>query len=230
MRHGKKFPHLGRKTAHRKYMLANMACSLIEHKSINTTLAKAKALKLFIEPIITKSKNDSTHNRRIAFRYLRDKKAVTELFREISVKIGDRPGGYTRVIKLGNRLGDNADMALIELVDYNEIYSTNKPDKKRRRRRRKSSQNLVQPKPENQESITENDVDEKVEETVVDVKKEAPAAEEAPAEDAPAEEAPAVEEAPAEDAPAEEAPAEDAPAEEAPAEDSKENEDDKKTE
>ena len=210
MRHGKKFPHLGRKTAHRKYMLANMACSLIEHKSINTTLAKAKALKLFIEPIITKSKNDSTHNRRIAFRYLRDKKAVTELFREISVKIGDRPGGYTRVIKLGNRLGDNADMALIELVDYNEIYSTNKPDKKRRRRRRKSSQNLVQPKPENQESLTENDVDEKVEETVVDVKKEAPAAEEPAAEEAPAAEEPA--------------------AEEAPAEDSKENEDDKKTE
>ena len=139
MRHGKKIPHLGRKTAHRKYMLANMACSLIEHKSINTTLAKAKALKLFIEPIITKSKNDSTHNRRIAFRYLRDKNAVTELFRDISVKIGDRPGGYTRVIKLGNRLGDNADMALIELVDYNELYSTSKPDRKRRRRRKKSS-------------------------------------------------------------------------------------------
>ena len=138
MRHGKKFPHLGRKTAHRKYMLANMACSLIEHKSINTTLAKAKALKLFIEPIITKSKNDSTHNRRIAFRYLRDKNAVTELFRDISVKIGDRPGGYTRVIKLGNRLGDNANMALIELVDYNELYSSTKPDKKRRRRRKSS--------------------------------------------------------------------------------------------
>ena len=155
MRHGKKFPHLGRKTAHRKYMLANMACSLIEHKSINTTLAKAKALKLFIEPIITKSKNDSTHNRRIAFRYLRDKTAVTELFREISVKIGDRPGGYTRVIKLGNRLGDNADMALIELVDYNETYSTSKPDKKRRRRRKKSSQNLVKAKPENEEALTQ---------------------------------------------------------------------------
>ena len=153
MRHGKKFPHLGRKTAHRKYMLANMACSLIEHKSINTTLAKAKALKLFIEPIITKSKNDSTHNRRVAFRYLRDKTAVTELFREISVKIGDRPGGYTRVIKLGNRLGDNADMALIELVDYNEIYSSSKPDKKRRRRRKKSSQNLVKSQPANQDSV-----------------------------------------------------------------------------
>ena len=191
MRHGKKFPHLGRKTAHRKYMLANMACSLIEHKSINTTLAKAKALKLFIEPIITKSKNDSTHNRRIAFRYLRDKTAVTELFREISVKIGDRPGGYTRVIKLGNRLGDNADMAMIELVDYNEIYSSSKPDKKRRRRRKKSSQNQVK-------SQT--------------VEQEAPAVEEAPAE------APAVEEAPAEAPAVEEAPAEASAVEEAPAE------------
>ena len=143
MRHGKKFPHLGRKTAHRKYMLANMACSLIEHKSINTTLAKAKALKLFIEPIITKSKNDSTHNRRIAFKYLRDKNAVTELFREISVKVGDRPGGYTRVIKLGNRLGDNASMALIELVDYNELYSTNKPERRRRRKRKKSTEPII---------------------------------------------------------------------------------------
>ena len=134
MRHGKKFPHLGRKTAHRKYMLANMACSLIEHKSINTTLTKAKALKMFIEPIITKSKNDSTHNRRVVFKYLRDKEAVTELFREISVKIGDRPGGYTRVIKLGNRLGDNADMAMIELVDFNETFDIAKSKKKSRRR------------------------------------------------------------------------------------------------
>ena len=178
MRHGKKIPHLGRKTAHRKYMLANMACSLIEHKSINTTLAKAKALKLFIEPIITKSKNDSTHNRRIAFRYLRDKNAVTELFRDISVKIGDRPGGYTRVIKLGNRLGDNADMALIELVDYNELYSTSKPDRKRRRRRRKSS---------DENSIVSTS------QSIQPAAEEAPAVEEAPA----AEEAPAVEEAPA---------------------------------
>ena len=118
MRHGKKFAHLGRKTPHRKYMLANMACSLIEHKSINTTVAKAKALKRYIEPLITKSKNDSTHNRRIVFSYLKNKYAVTELFRDISVKIGDRPGGYTRIIKLGNRLGDNASMAMIELVDY----------------------------------------------------------------------------------------------------------------
>ncbi|MDA7810627.1 50S ribosomal protein L17, partial [Flavobacteriaceae bacterium] len=125
MRHGKKIAHLGRKTGHRKYMLANMACSLIEHKSINTTVAKAKALKRYVEPLITKSKNDSTHNRRIVFSYLKNKYAVTELFRNISDKIGDRPGGYTRIIKLGNRLGDNASMALIELVDFNSIYNIN---------------------------------------------------------------------------------------------------------
>jgi len=123
MRHGKKFNHLGRKTAHRKAMLANMSCSLIEHKRINTTVAKAKALRVFIEPLITKSKDDTTHNRRIVFSYLRDKFAVTELFKEISVKIADRPGGYLRIIKLGNRQGDNAPMAMVELVDYNEIYN-----------------------------------------------------------------------------------------------------------
>ena len=123
MRHGKKFNHLGRKTAHRKAMLANMACSLIEHKRINTTVAKAKALRVFVEPLITKSKADTTHNRRIVFSYLRDKYAVTELFKEISVKVADRPGGYLRIIKLGNRQGDNAPMAMVELVDYNEIYN-----------------------------------------------------------------------------------------------------------
>jgi large subunit ribosomal protein L17 len=139
MRHGKKIAHLGRKTPHRKYMLANMACSLIEHKSINTTVAKAKALKKYIEPLITKSKSDSTHNRRIVFSYLKNKYAVTELFRDISVKIGDRPGGYTRIIKLGNRLGDNASMAMIELVDYNTIYNTENDSAKKTRRRKKSS-------------------------------------------------------------------------------------------
>ena len=128
--------HLGRKTAHRKSMLANMACSLIEHKRINTTVTKAKALKQFIEPLVTKSKNDTTHNRRLAFSALRDKTAVTELFRNISDKIGDRPGGYTRIIKLGNRLGDNAAMAMIELVDFNEVYETQKPEKKKSRRSR----------------------------------------------------------------------------------------------
>ena len=139
MRHGKKIAHLGRKTPHRKYMLANMACSLIEHKSINTTVAKAKALKKYIEPLITKSKSDSTHNRRIVFSYLKNKYAVTELFRDISVKIGDRPGGYTRIIKLGNRLGDNASMAMIELVDYNTIYNAGTDSSKKTRRRKKSS-------------------------------------------------------------------------------------------
>ncbi len=138
MRHGKKFNHLGRKTAHRKSMLANMACSLIEHKRINTTVAKAKALKQFVEPLVTKSKEDTTHNRRLVFARLRQKDAVTELFRDVAPKIGDRPGGYTRIIKLGNRLGDNADMAMIELVDYNEIYNAGKPAKKKSTRRGKS--------------------------------------------------------------------------------------------
>ncbi len=137
MRHGKKFNHLGRKTAHRKSMLANMACSLIEHKRINTTVAKAKALKQFVEPMITKSKEDTTHNRRIVMAKLRQKDAVTELFRDVATKIGDRPGGYTRIIKLGNRLGDNADMAMIELVDYNEIYNAGKKEKKTTRRSRR---------------------------------------------------------------------------------------------
>ena len=135
MRHGEKVNHLGRKTAHRKAMLANMACSLIEHKRINTTVAKAKALKQFVEPLVTKSKEDTTHNRRIVFSRLRQKDAVTELFKEVAVKVGDRPGGYTRIIKLGNRLGDNADMALIELVDYNEIYNAGKATKKKSTRR-----------------------------------------------------------------------------------------------
>ena len=146
MRHGKKINHLGRKTAHRKAMLANMACSLIEHKRINTTVAKAKALKQFVEPLITKSKAENnqttekgTHNRRIVFKSLRDKHAITELFSTVSEKIADRPGGYTRIIKLGNRLGDNADMAMIELVDFNEIYNTEKTAKKTTRRSRRGA-------------------------------------------------------------------------------------------
>ena len=145
MRHGKKFNHLGRQTAHRKAMLDNMACSLIEHKRINTTVAKAKALRVFVEPLITKSKSDTTHNRRVVFSYLRDKYAVTELFKEISVKIADRPGGYIRIIKLGNRQGDNAPMAMVELVDYNEIYNPkgNKAKKTTRRSRRKKSDEVV---------------------------------------------------------------------------------------
>ena len=135
MRHGKKVMHLGRKTAHRKSMLSNMACSLIEHKRINTTVTKAKALKQFVEPIITKAKSDTTHNRRLVFSSLRDKETVTELFRDVATKVGDRPGGYTRIIKLGNRLGDNASMAMIELVDYNEVYKSEASEKKKTRRR-----------------------------------------------------------------------------------------------
>ena len=127
-------------------MLANMACSLIEHKRINTTVAKAKALKVFVEPLITKAKAENnitaekgTHNRRIVFRNLRDKNAITELFSVVSEKVGERPGGYTRIIKLGNRLGDNADMAMIELVDFNEIYNADKAKKKTTRRSRRGS-------------------------------------------------------------------------------------------
>jgi large subunit ribosomal protein L17 len=138
MRHGKKFNHLGRKTAHRKSMFANMACSLIEHKRINTTVAKAKALRQFVEPLITKSKDDTTHNRRVVFSYLRNKFMVTELFKEVSVKVADRPGGYVRIIKLGSRQGDNAPMAMIELVDYNPNYNPNNKAKKKTTRRGKT--------------------------------------------------------------------------------------------
>ena len=131
MRHGKKLIKLGRKSAHRKSMLANMAVSLFEHKRITTTTTKAKALKIFVEPLITKSKNDTVHNRRLCFSKLRNKLGVKILFDEISKKIANRPGGYTRVIKLGNRLGDNASMAMIELVDFNDLYnrtSSNEPE------------------------------------------------------------------------------------------------------
>lgn len=151
MRHGKKINHLGRKTPHRKAMLANMANSLIEHKRINTTVAKAKALKAFVEPLITKSKTDNTHNRRVVFSYLRNKHAVTELFREVAAKVGDRPGGYTRIIKTGTRLGDNAEMCMIELVDFNDIYTNAKQEatkSKRRRRRGGSSSDAATPKTE----------------------------------------------------------------------------------
>ncbi|WP_435873467.1 50S ribosomal protein L17 [Plebeiibacterium sediminum] len=142
MRHRKKFNHLGRKSSHRKAMLSNMAASLILHKRIKTTVAKAKALRMYVEPLITKSKDDSTQQRRIVFGYLNNKFAVSELFREVAGKVGERPGGYTRILKLGNRLGDNAEMCYIELVDYNEnMLSASKPqaDKKSRRTRRKKA-------------------------------------------------------------------------------------------
>ncbi|WP_337420976.1 50S ribosomal protein L17 [Phocaeicola sp.] len=139
MRHNKKFNHLGRTASHRNAMLSNMACSLIKHKRITTTVAKAKALKKFVEPLITKSKEDTTNSRRVVFSNLQDKFAVTELFKEISVKVADRPGGYTRIIKTGNRLGDNAEMCFIELVDYNENMAKTAAKKATRTRRSKKS-------------------------------------------------------------------------------------------
>ena len=144
MRHGKKLNHLSRKAPHRKAMMANMASSLILHKRINTTLAKAKALRVFVEPLLTKSKEDTTHSRRTVFAYLKDKVAVSELFRDVSVKIADRPGGYTRIIKLGNRLGDNAEMALIELVDYNENLKKDAKPKTEKKTRRAGSKKKVE--------------------------------------------------------------------------------------
>ena len=173
MRHGKKFNHLGRTADHRRAMLANMAISLIMHKRITTTLAKAKALKKYVEPLITRSKDDSTNSRRVVFSYLQNKEALKELFGVVAQKVGDRPGGYTRIIKLGSRLGDGADMAFIELVDFDEnMLKTPKAEKKTRRSRKSSA-----PKAEA-------------------AAEEAPKAEEAKAE------APAVEEAKVEEAPA----------------------------
>jgi len=139
MRHRRKFNHLSRKTAHRKAMLANMATSLILHKRIHTTLAKAKALRVYVEPLITKSKDDTTHSRRVVFSYLQSKEAVTELFREVSSKVAERPGGYTRIIKIPNRLGDNAEMCMMELVDYNENLLAEKQAKPKTSRRRRST-------------------------------------------------------------------------------------------
>jgi len=139
MRYNKKINHLGRKSAHRKAMLSNMACSLILHKRITTTTAKAKALKMYVEPLITKSKEDTTQNRRVVFSYLKDKESVSELFRDVSPKIADRPGGYTRILKIGNRLGDDAEMCILELVDYNENMLAAKDDKKASSRRRRGA-------------------------------------------------------------------------------------------
>lgn len=149
MRHNKKFNHLGRTASHRASMLANMAVSLIMHKRITTTLAKAKALKKYVEPLITRSKEDTTNSRRVVFRYLQNKYAVTELFKEISTKVADRPGGYTRVIKLGTRQGDATEIAFIELVDYNEnMAKTPKATAKKTRRSRKSTATVETPETE----------------------------------------------------------------------------------
>lgn len=149
MRHRKKVNHLGRTSSHRKAMLANMAASLIMHKRISTTTAKAKALRIYVEPLLTKAKDDTTHSRRIVFGYLKNKEAVSELFREVAVKIAARPGGYTRILKTGNRLGDNADMCIIELVDYNENMLAAKEDSKapakRSRRGKKKTDDVAEP-------------------------------------------------------------------------------------
>ena len=205
MRHNKNFNHLGRKTAHRKAMLSNMACSLIEHKRINTTVAKAKALRQFFEPLVTRSKDDTTHSRRVAFRVLGNKYAVTELFREVGPKVATRDGGYTRIIRTGNRLGDNAEMCLMELVDFNDVYGTEEKKKRSRRSRRGGAAKAAPVASPAAEAAAE----------------EAPAAEaaaeEAPAAEAAAEEAPAAEAAggsSAAEAAAEEAPAAEAAAEE----------------
>ena len=200
MRHGKKFNHLSRKTAHRKSMLANMACSLIEHKRINTTEAKAKALRQYVEPLITKSKNDTTHNRRVVFSSLRNKYAVSELFRDVAVKVGDRPGGYVRIIKLGNRQGDNAAMAMVELVDYNEVYTPKAKKKKSTRRRGRKSGSKA-------EAAAAAPVEEAAAPSPADDVAEATAVE-APTTDGPTVEAPVKEEPAAEEPKAEEPKAE----------------------
>lgn len=159
MRHNKKFNHLGRKTAHRKAMLANMASSLIQHKRIATTLAKAKALQVYVEPLLTKAKDDTTHSRRTVFSHLQNKEVVTELFQNIAQKIADRPGGYTRILRTGFRLGDNAEMCIIELVDYNENMLKEKAAKKAARTRRagsaKKAEAAVAPKAEEAPVVAE---------------------------------------------------------------------------
>ena len=167
MRHGNKVNHLGRKTGHRKAMLSNMACSLIEHKRINTTLAKAKVLRGFVEPILTKSKTDSTHSRRTVFSYLQNKDVVTELFRDIAPKIAERNGGYTRIIRTGFRLGDNAEMCMIELVDFNDIY-TNEKAKKTTRRSRRGGSGVAKEVVNTTEEVVSDAVVEATEETPTD--------------------------------------------------------------
>jgi large subunit ribosomal protein L17 len=182
MRHGNKVNHLGRKTGHLKAMLSNMACSLLEHKRITTTLAKAKSLRVFVEPILTKSKNDTTHSRRLVFSHLQNKEVVTELFRDIALKIATRNGGYTRIIRTGFRLGDNAEMCIIELVDYNEIYTNEKAKKTTRRSRRGGGattpsvsgetdvEDVISDEAVAEETIVEDTVDEEVvaEDTIVE--------------------------------------------------------------
>jgi large subunit ribosomal protein L17 len=222
MRHGNKINHLGRKTSHRKAMLQNMACSLIEHKRISTTIAKAKTLRVFVEPILTKAKTDSTHSRRVVFSYLQNKEMVTELFREVAPKIANRAGGYTRIIRTGYRLGDNAEMCMIELVDYNELYNNDNAKKTTRRSRRggKKEDNATVEATESTETVIEEAVvvENVAEEAVVETVVEEVVAEEAPVEVAVVETV--VEETAEEIAP-------EATAEEAPAADESENSEEK---
>lgn len=172
MRHGKKVNHLGRTSAHRKAMMSNMATSLILHKRITTTVAKAKSLRKYIEPLITKSKDDTTNSRRVVFSYLQNKEAVTELFREISQKVANRPGGYTRILRTGYRIGDAAEMCIIELVDYNENYTQNKGGKKKAKSTRRGGKKKAE--------VVETPVQETVAENVEPVAEvEAPVTDEA---------------------------------------------------
>lgn len=252
MRHKKKINHLSRTASHRNAMLSNMASSLILHKRINTTLAKAKALRGYVEPLITKSKDDTTHSRRMVYSYLQNKEAVSELFREVSQKVADRPGGYTRIIKTGFRLGDNAEMCMMELVDYNELLTKDDSKKKTRRSRRggKKSSDTAATTPateapakeevkaeEPKAEVVEEVAAPEVEETKVEAKEEVATAEveETPTKEEPKAEEPAAEEAKADEAAAPEAEAksEDAPeakAEEEKKEDNNEGEEEKKSE
>ena len=172
MRHGKKVNHLSRKKGHRRSLLSNMACSLIEHKSINTTLAKAKALRVYVEPLLTKSKTDSTHSRRTVFSYLQDKDVVAELFREVAPKIATRNGGYTRIIRTGYRLGDNAEMCMIELVDFNEVYTKEAATKTTRRSRRGGKKSTNAETSIEEAVVTEEPTTEATEETAAEATEE----------------------------------------------------------
>lgn len=182
MRHGKKNNHLGRTASHRSAMLSNMACSLIAHKRITTTIAKAKALRVYVEPILTKSKEDSTNNRRVTFSYLQNKEAVTELFRTIAPKIADRPGGYTRIIRTGYRLGDNAEMCLIELVDFNEVYTNGDAKKSTTRRSRRGGSATKKTEVAEAQVVETAETEESAPESVVE--ESTPATEEPKADDA----------------------------------------------
>ena len=211
MRHGNKVNHLGRKSAHRKAMLSNMACSLIQHKRINTTVAKAKALRGYVEPLMTKSKTDSTHSRRTVFSYLQSKEAVTELFREVAPRIAEREGGYTRIIRTGYRLGDNAEMCMIELVDFNEIYTNEKAKKTTRRSRRGGKKEEGDATVVDADETTNEDTTPTAEASVVEeaeVVEEAAVVEEAEV----VEETPATEEVPAAEEVSTDEPEADAPA------------------